>query len=239
MAGTSEVPNGNRFVIRPFEPPDRDAVRRICADTGFLGEPIDPIFEDRELFADFLTGYHLDWEPESAFVLEMDGRVAGYLLGCRRHWRRRMYQMLHGSVLLVKLLWRYISRPYTAVSRKYLKWFFFRSWREKARIPDGLPTFHIEVLREARSIATTVRLIDAFLHYLADKDEVGVVGQLLTFDKRRSDERAFARYGWKLVDRRPSTRFSGYSSTPVYVSTLVKMFREGVGLYDHDVRPET
>jgi hypothetical protein len=38
--------------LRVYRSEDLAAVRRICADTGFLGEPIDPVFEDRELFAD-------------------------------------------------------------------------------------------------------------------------------------------------------------------------------------------
>src|SRR2546430_129358 len=43
----------NRKVeIRSYAPKDRDGVRALCCATGFLGNPIDPVFEDRELFAD-------------------------------------------------------------------------------------------------------------------------------------------------------------------------------------------
>jgi hypothetical protein len=45
-----------RIRVRPYRAHDLPAVRRICADTGFLGKPINPVFEDRELFADYLTG---------------------------------------------------------------------------------------------------------------------------------------------------------------------------------------
>ncbi|MEJ2699910.1 MAG: hypothetical protein P8Z70_09665 [Desulfuromonadales bacterium] len=41
--------------IRRFRQSDREAIRRICCDTGFLGAPIDAIYQDRELFADLLT----------------------------------------------------------------------------------------------------------------------------------------------------------------------------------------
>ena len=64
-------------VIRLYRPSDRDAVRRLCCETGYLGKAIDPVFEDRELFADYLTSFYTDWEPESAFVLEQDGEVKG------------------------------------------------------------------------------------------------------------------------------------------------------------------
>ncbi len=60
--------------IRRYEARDRDAVRWLCCQTGFLGKPIDPVFEDRELFADYLTSYYTDIEPESSFVLEHEGR---------------------------------------------------------------------------------------------------------------------------------------------------------------------
>ena len=73
-----------RFRVRFYEPRDRATVRRICADTGFLSKPIDPLFEDRELFADYLTRYYTDYEPESTLVCELDGEILGYLNGCRR-----------------------------------------------------------------------------------------------------------------------------------------------------------
>jgi hypothetical protein len=50
-------------VIRLYRPSDRDAVRRLCCETGYLGKAIDPVFEDRELFADYLTSFYTDWEP--------------------------------------------------------------------------------------------------------------------------------------------------------------------------------
>ena len=53
------------YLIRAYRRSDREPIRRLCCDTGFLGEPIDPVYEDRELFADFLTTYYTDHEPES------------------------------------------------------------------------------------------------------------------------------------------------------------------------------
>ena len=67
-------------------------MRRICADTGFLGQPIDPIFEDRELFADYVTGYYTRFEPDAMLVCELRGEVKGYLMGCRRPLIKQAYQ---------------------------------------------------------------------------------------------------------------------------------------------------
>ena len=71
-------------MIRSYREGDREAVRQLCCQTGFLGSPIDPVYEDRKLFADFLTTYYTDWEPESSFVVEIDGEIRGYLLGSRK-----------------------------------------------------------------------------------------------------------------------------------------------------------
>ena len=67
----------SKFTIRSYRASDREAVRHLCCQTGFLGQPIDPVYEDRELFADFLTTYYTDHEPESSFVIERDGELFG------------------------------------------------------------------------------------------------------------------------------------------------------------------
>ena len=44
MEGDNKKP-----LIRRYTAADREVVRRLCCETGFLGQPIDPVFEDREL----------------------------------------------------------------------------------------------------------------------------------------------------------------------------------------------
>ena len=68
--------------MRPYQPGDRDAVRRICYRTGYMGESPEWYWRDQESFADMWTRYYTDDEPASALVAERDGRVEGYLLGC-------------------------------------------------------------------------------------------------------------------------------------------------------------
>ena len=68
--------------IRPYDPRDRAAVRRICHATGYMGEPVDWLWRDADSFADMFSGYYTDAEPQSALVAELDGEVRGYLLGC-------------------------------------------------------------------------------------------------------------------------------------------------------------
>src|SRR5580765_5486301 len=85
------------FLIRGYRASDREAVRKLCCETGFLGEPIDPVYQDRELFADFLTTYYTDHEPESCFLLEVDGEISGYLLGSRKPLQNQLYALIKTS----------------------------------------------------------------------------------------------------------------------------------------------
>ena len=72
-----------RAIVREFRPEDREAVRRICFETGLMGDSIAAQYSDLESFADMLTSYYTDAEPESALVAELDGKVVGYMLSCR------------------------------------------------------------------------------------------------------------------------------------------------------------
>jgi hypothetical protein len=67
------------FLIRPYGPADRPAVRRICEDTADRGAPLAWLRQDREFVVDLVTRYYTDYEPESTWVAESDGRVIGYL----------------------------------------------------------------------------------------------------------------------------------------------------------------
>src|SRR5437773_8525526 len=110
----------SQYSIRNYKPSDRGAVRNLCCATGFLGDPIDPVFQDRELFADFLTTYYTDHEPESSFVLEVDGEIRGYLLGSRKPLRHQIYSFAHTVFLFFRALWR--SRRYNQHSRQFVRW---------------------------------------------------------------------------------------------------------------------
>jgi ribosomal protein S18 acetylase RimI-like enzyme len=91
--------------IRPFEPRDRSSVREICCDTADSGNPVERFFPDREVFADLLTSYYTDIEPEATWVAVgrvpprgedvpggaasgdaaytgTEDKVVGYLTGC-------------------------------------------------------------------------------------------------------------------------------------------------------------
>src|ERR671937_239612 len=110
----------SQYSFLSYQTSDRAAVRKLCCATGFLGDPIDPVFQDRELFADFLTTYYTDHEPESSFVLEVDGEIRGYLLGSRKPLQHQIYSFAHTVMLFFRALWRY--HRYNERSRQFIRW---------------------------------------------------------------------------------------------------------------------
>ena len=183
--------NEKPHTIRSYRPSDRDAVRRLCCQTGFLGTPIDPVYEDRQLFADFLTAYYTDWEPESSFVVEIDSEIRGYLLGSRRPLRNQLYSFWQNISLFLKALTRYFR--YHEASRRFIRWTLAHGWREVPAAPRRVPHFHINLLPDARRMSTTRALMSAYLSYLYRCGEKRVYGQIVTFESRRG-EKMFERY---------------------------------------------
>jgi hypothetical protein len=214
-----EPTTDNSFIIRNYRPGDREAVRALCCLTGFLGEPIDPVYEDRELFADFLTTYYTDHEPESAFVLEMNGEIRGYLLGCRWPLRNQLYSFYQNVWLFLRALTRYFR--YHKWSRRFIRWTLVHGWREVPAAPRRTPHFHINLLPEARKMSTTRALMSAYLSYLYRCGEKRVYGQIVTFESRRG-EKMFERYGFNVMNRAEITKYKAFYPESVYLSTVIK-----------------
>ena len=205
--------------VRHYESRDRDIVRWLCCETGFLGKPIDPVFQDRELFADYLTSYYTDIEPESCFVLEQAGRVMGYLLGSRRPFR----QQLHGFFLNIRLFLKGMARypGYNRPTRDFIGWILRHSWREVPAAPRRTAHFHFNVLPEAQSVAGTLSIMNAYFDYLRSKGERAVFGQIVTFESRRG-AKVLERYGFRVVEKREITKWRDKHPEPVYLTTAIK-----------------
>lgn len=217
-----------KIEIRKFLPADRARVRELCCATGFLGESIAPVFEDLEIFADYLTAYYTDWEPESAFVLMLDGEVCGYLLGSRQPFRQRCYNLYSNSVLFVRGLWRY--RRYNAASKKFVHWILRQAWREVPAAPVGMAHFHLNLLADARQLSTTVELVDAYLKYLCEHGEKAVFGQMVVFGDRRG-AKMFERYGFKVLNKSQISKYREVYAKPVYLCTVMKDLEAGGSVY--------
>ncbi len=211
------------FLIRGYRRSDREGVRKLCCDTGFLGEPIDPVYEDRELFADFLTTYYTDHEPESCFLLEVDGEIRGYLLGSRKPLQNQLYALYQNVWLFFRALTRYFR--YKPRSRRFIRWVLMYGWHEVPAQPRRVPHFHINLLPEARKVSTTRALMSAYLSYLYRSGEKRVCGQIITFESRRG-EKMFERYGFKVLNRAEITRPGLFPLTRASANSATSVFRK-------------
>jgi hypothetical protein len=226
----------DEVIVRNLRPEDREQIRAICCNTGFLGKPIDPVFEDRELFADFLTAYYTDDEPESAFVLDRSGRVEGYVLGSRFPKRQKDSERRAMPGRLAKVFWRFCFR-YGKASRRYVLWLLTRGWREVPMTPPDMPHFHINLLPGSKNVGKTRELIDYFLNYLREAGETSVYGQVVAFEEKRG-ARMFARYGFKVVDTMEVTKYRSFVDHPVFLFTVIKDLAANTGLYGKDLWKE-
>jgi len=226
-----------RHVIRPYRPGDRDAIRAICADTGFLGQPIDPVFEDRELFADYMTSYYTDAEPEATIVCELDGQVRGYVMGSRFPKRKARYESRLLPRLIARGIWRYFTRPYNAATRRYVRWLLTRARHEVPFTPPDIPHFHFNILPEARTIHTTRAMVDLFLQHLVDHGETQVYAQAVAYETRRGP-RMFERYGFRVIDEREVTKYRELDPRRIYLFTILKDLTRNVSIYGDDLHKE-
>lgn len=69
------------FDIRPARSADRDALYRICLQTGDSGQDATALYRDPELIGHIWAGPYLALEPRLAFVLADAAGVAGYVIG--------------------------------------------------------------------------------------------------------------------------------------------------------------
>jgi len=205
--------------IRDYTSADREAVRSLCCDTGYLGKPIDPVFEDRELFADYLTSYYTDVEPEAAVIMEVDGVVKGYLLGSRRPFRQKVHDLLLAPGLALRILLRYGA--YKKSTKEFIWWILRNSWREVPATPKHMAHFHFNVYPEAKGLRQTTQMLNRYLDFLRRHGEKAVFGQMVTFESKRS-AKTLERFGFRLVERREITKWRGKHPEPVYLTTVVR-----------------
>ena len=165
-------------VVRPYASADRRQVRRICYETGYMGEPADWFWRDSESFADMFCGYYTDREPESAFIVEIDGVVSGYLLGALdasaawnpavvggRHILRRGIAFRRGTAPFV---WRFMKDGLVDLALRRVK--VSELDFEDPRWPAHL---HIDLLPIARGRGAGRRLVSCWFERLRSANIAG------------------------------------------------------------------
>ncbi len=185
-------------VVRKFQPGDRDRIREICQDTAARGRSPGAFLEDPEITSMYFADYYMDYEPESCFVAELDGRIIAYLLASKD--TEKCMKILIGTIgpkLVRRMLWKIITLQYRRKETyQTIWWIFTRSWREMPRAPikDYPAHFHWninpEVAGQKLGILTFgVRVALKLLQALGDHfREAGVRGVHGITPEREGDD---------------------------------------------------
>lgn len=195
------------LIIRPYEPRDRAAVRRICCETADSGKPVERFFHDREVFGDLLTRYYTDVEPESSWVVEEDGRVVGYLTGCldtRRFLRVMIWRIVPAAV--VRACGR--GTLFQGMTRRLLA----ANWRmalggtaSDGELLNNFPAhLHVNLQNGFRGQQAGRRLVEAFCAQARTMSVAGI--HLQVSADNEAGCRFFGRLGFRELSRQPRFR---------------------------------
>jgi GNAT superfamily N-acetyltransferase len=213
------------LVIRAYRGSDREDVRRVCFETGYMGEPIEWQYRDLRSFAHLFCDWYIDRFPDHATVVELDGRVVGYRLGCpdvrdaslAAHERAYATRHLLGRALIVRpgtagFVWR--SAIDLARDRSVLA-----SPVDRAKYPADL---HIDLLPVARGAGVGRRMVT---EWLDSRREAGAPGiHLGTWGENSGAAAFFTTLGFEPVG--PAALTPGFRQRDGSRCTVQWMVRE-------------
>ena len=230
------APSRRRLQIRPYQRRDRARIRHIVCDTALRGRPLSAFFEDDQVLSKLFLDYYLSYEPESCFVAESEGRVVGYVLGCKDSRRYlRVMVLRYGPQLLARLLLRLLTGRYRRLTTyRTLWWVVARAWREVPaadlrRFPAHM---HLGVDQELRSqgfafYRCMVSLGDALIRDLRARGVRGLHGQIAEPGNQDFlSGRIQTLYGFRVAARRRFSLWTAITREPWYLK-LVTVSLEG------------
>ena len=161
------------FQIRPYNISDHDTVYEICLKTGNSGKGAEHLHDDPMILGHIYAGPYITLEPESAFVLEDEMGVYGYIIGALN--TNSFYNKVN-SDWLPKLQKKYTdpietSKPWNK-DEKCIHLLFH------PEIPLDLPDYpshlHINLLTHARGQGLGKKMMDHFMNNLKERGSKGL-----------------------------------------------------------------
>ncbi|MDB9823172.1 hypothetical protein OAC89_05675 [Deltaproteobacteria bacterium] len=219
--------NSQEGIIRPFEERDRESIRSICRRTGQKGRPTKLFFEDEEIIPMLYADYYMDYEPDSCFVADVNGKVVGYMLSCKdtNRYNRIMAIRIYPRVCM-RIFWKMLTFQYRAKQTyETLWWIISRGWREGFSIPlDRYPGHaHFNLETEYRSLGLGRKLSIAAGNHMR---ESGVIGSHCIIreeegDNSLSDFLCRVR-GYKILNIKRNTVWEKMTGKRWYAKLLVR-----------------
>jgi|SRR6185312_14190154 len=150
--------------IRPYRASDRDAIYRICLETGLSGKDATHLYKDPLLIGHIYAGPYGTLEPESAFVLEDEAGVGGYILGA---FDTHAFEKRLAAEWWPRLQAEYANPDGAAQDLAYddrMRWLIHNPSRTPRRVTEPYPShLHIDMVPRFQGAGWGKRLIDAWL----------------------------------------------------------------------------
>lgn len=207
-------------LVRPYRITDRDAVAEICVRTGAAGADARGVYSSDLLIPDVSALPYVDHSPDLAWVVEHEGRAAGYIIGVAdtrsfadwwaREWTPGFVARHPGP------------GPATGREPSHTEVQLLRDGTDPQRMVRGLrhgelttypAHLHINLLPVLQRRGLGSRLLDTFRAVLAERNVPGVH---LGYAAENTAARAFYdRYGFtELPSSTPQAPLLGIPATP-------------------------
>lgn len=181
--------------FRPALPSDEERLGEIAYQTGFFGDSAARYFPDPHLFADLWVRPYLRGGGGASFVLEVNGRVEGYILGAvdQGRYTRALLKVLLCRVL-PKLLGGDYKQPWRTLPYFTRAALFAGPHADWQLFPAHL---HLNLLPDVRGQGYSRPLLELHLERL---QELGVRGvQLSTTLENVAALHVYRKYGFQVV----------------------------------------
>ena len=163
--------------MRLYQSQDREAVRQIACDTADMGESVENFFGDREVVADLLTRYYTDYESESLWVAEYEGKVIGYLTGCldsRRYFRVMAWRLVPQIVIKSFLRGVLLRQDTLRLFRATIKTGRLGGFRRRIPLGKYSAHLHVNIQKGFRSENIGRHLVERFIEQVEVKGLHGI-----------------------------------------------------------------
>lgn len=166
----------NGIIIRNYKPQEKKEVHEISIQNSIFAEYKDELLNE-SVFADLLTSFFLEYEPQSCFVAEKDGKIIGYVLGSsdvltmRKTIKYKILPTLLKKITLDGLLFRANN---LMLFKNIINSFFRGEFKVPDFYHDYPATLHVNILSQYRGKMVGTLLVNHFLTYLKKKKVKGI-----------------------------------------------------------------
>lgn len=208
--------------VRPYRASDRQDVRDIAVETGWLGPEGARALPDPFIWAEIFTRYFTDEEPEHTWVAERtaDQRVGGYLTGTvdAARFERHLARLAPGILLHAATRFLLMRAAPRRAARAMLGSLLGRELAVPQKLRAQFPaTFHFAMRPEARGHGLGALLLEDYLGGMRRAGVPGVHVQTMSTDEEAS--RFVQRAGFQLAASWPLTAFGHVDARPIDLHT--------------------